>query len=129
MIEPMPARMSCSRFDIFEPVKLLFTAKAKARPRRLAELPGSEEKKVSSATNMSSVTNIRKSTSFDRNLFRLLVEAVRDYAIFMLDPDGRILSWNAGAERIKGYRAEEVIGKHFSIFYPQEEIKSGKTEK
>jgi PAS domain S-box-containing protein len=52
--------------------------------------------------------------------FRLLVDSVKDYAIFLLDPDGRVMSWNAGAERIKGYRAEEVIGKSFSIFYPPE---------
>jgi hypothetical protein len=52
--------------------------------------------------------------------FRLLVESVKDYAIFMLDPDGRVLSWNAGAELIKGYRAEEIIGEHFSKFYPPE---------
>ncbi len=50
--------------------------------------------------------------------FRLLVEAVEDYAIFMLDPGGHVASWNAGAERIKGYRAEEVVGAHFSVFYP-----------
>jgi PAS domain S-box-containing protein len=52
---------------------------------------------------------------------RLLVESVREYAIFMLDPDGRIASWNAGAERIKGYRADEVIGREASIFYPEED--------
>jgi PAS domain S-box-containing protein len=52
--------------------------------------------------------------------FRLLVESVKDYAIFMLDPEGRILTWNAGAERIKGYRADEIIGQHFSRFYPPE---------
>ena len=52
--------------------------------------------------------------------FRLLVESVRDYAIFLLDPEGKILTWNAGAERIKGYRAEEIIGQHFSRFYPPE---------
>src|SRR3954447_18863117 len=52
--------------------------------------------------------------------FRLLVESVRDYAIFMLDPEGRVVSWNAGAERIKGYRAPEIIGRHFSVFYPEE---------
>ncbi len=50
--------------------------------------------------------------------FKLLVESVRDYAIFMLDPEGHVLTWNAGAERFKGYRAEEIIGKHFSVFYP-----------
>lgn len=52
--------------------------------------------------------------------FRLLVEAVEDYAIFMLDPAGVIVSWNSGAERIKGYSASEIIGRHFRVFYPQE---------
>ncbi|MCA1846210.1 MAG: PAS domain S-box protein, partial [Actinobacteria bacterium] len=50
--------------------------------------------------------------------FRLLVESVRDYAIFMLDPGGHISSWNIGAERMKGYRADEIIGQHFRVFYP-----------
>ncbi len=54
--------------------------------------------------------------------FRLLVEGVRDYAIFMLDPAGRVLTWNAGAERFKGYRADEIIGCHFSRFYPPEAL-------
>ena len=52
--------------------------------------------------------------------FRLLVENVRDYAIFMLDPDGRIASWNAGAERLKGYTLDEIVGQHFRVFYPEE---------
>src|SRR5690606_36408330 len=52
--------------------------------------------------------------------FRVLVHSVRDYAIFMLDPEGRIATWNEGAEAIKGYRADEIIGRHFSIFYPSE---------
>src|SRR6185503_18833773 len=55
--------------------------------------------------------------------FRLLVGNVKDYAIFMLDPQGYIESWNAGAENIKGYKANEIIGKHFSIFYPEEDLK------
>jgi PAS domain S-box-containing protein len=58
--------------------------------------------------------------------FRLLVEGVRDYAIFMLDGGGRVLTWNAGAERMKGYRADEIIGKHFSCFYPAEVVEAGK---
>ncbi|MFL9456620.1 PAS domain S-box protein [Tolypothrix bouteillei VB521301_2] len=53
---------------------------------------------------------------------RLLIEGVKDYAIFMLDPNGLIVSWNSGAERIKGYCSGEILGKHFSIFYPPEEI-------
>jgi PAS domain S-box-containing protein len=58
--------------------------------------------------------------------FRLMVEAVKDYAVFMLDPTGRIASWNPGAERIKGYKAEEIIGSHFSRFYTQPDIDAGK---
>jgi len=53
--------------------------------------------------------------------FRLLVEAVQDYAIFLLGPDGRVLTWNLGAQRIKGYAADEIIGQHFSRFYTPEE--------
>ncbi|HEU5455292.1 MAG TPA: PAS domain S-box protein, partial [Nocardioides sp.] len=52
--------------------------------------------------------------------FRLLVEAVEDYAIFMLDPTGHIVSWNSGAQRSKGYTADEIIGQHFRVFYPPE---------
>ncbi|HET6326170.1 MAG TPA: PAS domain S-box protein [Planctomycetaceae bacterium] len=58
--------------------------------------------------------------------FRLLVEGVKDYAIFMLDPDGRVMSWNTGAERIKGYKPAEIVGQHFSVFYPSEDVQSGK---
>jgi PAS domain S-box-containing protein len=58
--------------------------------------------------------------------FRLLVDAVKDYAIFMLDVQGHISSWNTGAERIKGYAVSEIIGKHFSIFYPEEDLQAGK---
>ena len=60
--------------------------------------------------------------------FRLLVASVKDYAILMLDPDGHVVSWNAGAERIKGYQAGEIIGQHFSRFYPPGDIQSGKPE-
>ena len=59
-----------------------------------------------------------------RRDFELLVRSVTDYAIFMLDPTGHVSSWNSGAERIKGYRAEEIIGQHFSRFYTQEDQES-----
>jgi len=61
--------------------------------------------------------------------YRLLVEGVKDYAIFMLDPDGRVATWNAGAENIRGYRAEEIVGQHFSCFYPPEDIEEGKPDR
>ena len=61
----------------------------------------------------------------DDQQFRMLVEQVREYAIFMLDPHGYVKSWNAGAELIKGYKPEEIIGKHFSVFYSKEDAKAG----
>ena len=64
----------------------------------------------------------------DEPTLRLFIDSVRDYAILMLDPEGRILSWNAGAEAIKGYTAEEIIGSHFSRFYPPEMLASGLPE-
>jgi PAS domain S-box-containing protein len=60
--------------------------------------------------------------------FRLLVEGVTDYAIFMLDPTGHILTWNTGAQLIKGYTADEIIGRHFSVFYPPEDVHNRKPE-
>jgi PAS domain S-box-containing protein len=59
------------------------------------------------------------------DLFRLLVEGVREYAIFMLGPDGRIVSWNEGAERIQGYEVSEAVGEHFSVFYTDEDVERG----
>ncbi|MGE0402743.1 MAG: PAS domain S-box protein [Kofleriaceae bacterium] len=56
----------------------------------------------------------------DAARFRAIVESTRDYAIFALDPTGHVATWNPGAERAKGYRADEIIGKHFSVFYPEE---------
>src|SRR5262249_57476667 len=64
--------------------------------------------------------------TLDADAFKLLVESVVDYAIFLLDPSGRILTWNRGAERIKGYREDEVVGCHFSLFYTPEDIAAGK---
>src|SRR5438874_13840300 len=60
--------------------------------------------------------------------FRLLVESVSDYAIYLLDTTGRVMSWNAGAERIKGYSAGEILGRHFSLFYPPEDRAAGRPE-
>jgi PAS domain S-box-containing protein len=71
------------------------------------------------------------SKKFERNLyesernFRLLVEGITDYAIYMLDPEGRVANWNRGAERIKGYKAKEIVGKHFSVFYTPEDRAAG----
>lgn len=61
----------------------------------------------------------------DERLYRMVVEQTRDYALFILDPGGHIVTWNAGAQRIKGYRPDEIIGRHFSLFYPPAAIESG----
>jgi len=58
-------------------------------------------------------------------LFRLLVESVRDYAIFVLDPEGNVLTWNPGAQALKGYTRDEIVGRHFSKFYPAEAVQNG----
>ena len=58
-------------------------------------------------------------------IFRLLVEGVKDYAFFMLAPDGRVVSWNEGAERVQGYEVSEVVGEHFSVFYTEEDVERG----
>jgi PAS domain S-box-containing protein len=68
----------------------------------------------------------QESLRLSEERFRLLVEGVQDYAIYLLSPDGVVTSWNAGARRIKGYEASEIIGSHFSRFYPPDDIESGK---
>jgi len=70
----------------------------------------------------------RRAAEEEARRFRLLVESVKDYAIFILGPQGHVATWNAGAERIKGYAASEIIGQHFSKFYPREDIDAGKCE-
>ncbi|MGH9754374.1 MAG: PAS domain S-box protein, partial [Blastocatellia bacterium] len=75
---------------------------------------------------------LRESIEAERQIrgrFRLLVEGVKDYAIFMLDAQGRVVSWNPGAERIKGYRANEIVGRDFSVFFRPEDVDSGKPQR
>lgn len=60
--------------------------------------------------------------------FRLFVEAVQDYALFLLDANGNVTTWNKGAQRIKGWEAREILGKHFSVFYPQDDVEAGKPQ-
>jgi PAS domain S-box-containing protein len=64
----------------------------------------------------------------ESELLQMLVESLRDYAIIMLDSQGKVISWNPAAGRLKGWRAEEIIGQHFSKFYPTEDVANGKTE-
>ena len=69
-----------------------------------------------------------QTSSDSQELLRLLIENVREYAIITLDPGGRVLSWNPTAERLKGWKGEEIIGQHFSRFYPPEDLQRGKPE-
>jgi PAS domain S-box-containing protein len=72
------------------------------------------------------INSARKNVSTDHaGLHKLLIETVRDYAIFVLDPEGRVLTWNPGAEALKGYTREEIVGRHFSQFYREEAVQSG----
>ena len=92
---------------------------------------GSEEDRLRSIAKLQQKAEVLEkelATREREEQFRLLVAAVQDYAIFMLDPSGNVSSWNAGAERIKQYRAEEIVGKHFSQFYPEEDIRNGKPD-
>jgi PAS domain S-box-containing protein len=72
---------------------------------------------------------LEQSIKMSEERFRLLVEAVKDYSIILLDPDGLIMTWNEGAKRIKGYTSEEIVGKHLRVFYTAEEQKFGKPER
>jgi PAS domain S-box-containing protein len=74
------------------------------------------------------LTEKRPSDALSDAHFRLMVESVKDYAIFLLDQDGIVRSWNEGARRIKGYSADEILGRHFSTFYPLEDVAAGKCD-
>jgi PAS domain S-box-containing protein len=90
-----------------------------------APTPGSTLESPQAVRSAASFTSARAAgmeSAEAEGLYRLLVESVRDYAIFALDAAGHIVSWNAGAERIKGYAPAEIIGRHFSIFYPEEKV-------
>ena len=73
-------------------------------------------------------TSPKRSAVDERRFYRLVIESVVDYAIFALDPTGHVLTWNLGAERLKGYRASEIIGRHFSTFYEERDLRAGKPE-
>ena len=75
---------------------------------------------------MTDASRRKEETHEGEDLFHLMVRSVKDYAIFALDPEGRIISWNEGAHRLKGYEAEEIIGEHFSRFYTDEDKESRK---
>src|ERR1700719_3439455 len=81
-----------------------------------------------SATTANALNSAEEALRECEEKYRMLLDEVQDYAIFMLDPQGMVVSWNAGAERIKGYRGEQIIGHNFSCFFPPEDIKRGRPE-
>jgi len=94
---------------------------------RLGEIPAPEEPVDDVEIDKAPfVTTLNHAAS---DPFRLLVEAVKDYGIFMLDPSGNVFSWNPGAENSKGYKADEIIGQHFSCFYTADDVAAGKPER
>jgi PAS domain S-box-containing protein len=76
-------------------------------------------------TDNSARKQVEEQLRWTEESFRLMVESVSDYAIVMLDPEGHVVSWNSGAQRIKGYSAEEIVGQHFDRFYPRADIERG----
>ncbi len=85
--------------------------------------------RVRAETSAREVRNRQERLRRSEEHFRSLVESVRDYAIFMLDSQGRVASWNAGGERLKGYRPEEIVGEHFSVFFTEEDVERGKPQR
>jgi PAS domain S-box-containing protein len=80
-------------------------------------------------TDNSARKHVEEQLRWTEESFRLMVESVSDYAIVMLDPQGCVVSWNTGAERIKGYHADEIVGRHFDTFYPPEAVEEGKPQR
>ena len=74
---------------------------------------------------LTELKNSAAGTATEAEQFRLLVQSVTDYAIFLLDAEGYVSTWNPGAERIKGYRRDEIVGQHFSRFYTEEDRAAG----
>src|SRR4051794_1963120 len=72
---------------------------------------------------------LREVQQIAKESYSLLVESIKDHAIFMIDTNGYVITWNKGAEQVKGYKASEIIGAHISVFYRAEEIENGEPEK
>src|ERR1700678_4436785 len=86
-------------------------------------------KVISSISDITKRKEIEKTLADSEQQIRLMFDSIQGYAIFMLDAEGRVISWNPGAERLKGYTKEEIIGRHFSQFYPPEDVANGKPER
>ncbi|HXM53845.1 MAG TPA: ATP-binding protein [Candidatus Dormibacteraeota bacterium] len=121
-IEDRATRLGCWEGELRQVTRdgRVIRVRSRIGLRRDAAGPGESVVQVTADLAASSLLGVSEDS------FRLLVSRVRDYAIFMLDPRGVIVTWNEGAERIKGYRESEIVGRHFSIFYERAEIEAGK---
>lgn len=103
-----------------DPVRLLVVSRDISRQKRIEE-----ELRHLNLTLQERVEHRTQELLSNERRFRLMVDSIKDYAIFMLGPDGTVATWNSGAERIKGYSSTEIIGKHFSCFYTLEDVATG----
>jgi len=112
--------------------RLYQTSQREIAARRQAEEELSHLNKIlerrSTERGQQLATSLTKLEETERR-FRLLVEGVTDYAIYMLDPNGHVVNWNPGAERIKGFAPDEIIGRHFSVFYTPQEVRNEAPQK
>jgi PAS domain S-box-containing protein len=125
---PYPTPLHDSQGELVGAVNLLVDISERKRTEEeLRRFSERMEEKVAERTK--ELSDVVAELRLSERRFRLLVEGVTDYAIFMLDPGGVVTNWNAGAERIKGYSAAEIMGKHFSVFYPEEDRRAGRPER
>jgi PAS domain S-box-containing protein len=126
-VEVSSSETDGTTFTVTLPRFTTVTGAVRAADQQPAPVDATAERQPLSSSKLAALAHEQLRDSEAR--FRLLVDAVKDYAIFMLDVDGRVVTWNAGAERIKGYTAREIIGRHFSQFYEDEEVRAGKCER
>lgn len=131
MLATVLATLACDYFFISPGQILLGNTFNQNLPLLLFLLEGTTVSLISSSLRVSQTSSYKQKQSLRENeeKFRLLLEGVKDYAIYMLDVQGRVISWNLGAERIEGYREEEILNSNFSVFYPPEEISKGTPER
>ncbi len=98
------------------------------RELRIRAIPLTAKRCVLTIEDGSAQAAAEQAVKRSEESFQILIHSVKDYAIIMMDPDGKILSWNEGAERLKGYKSEEIIGKNYSVFFTKEDQESGKPE-
>ena len=83
---------------------------------------------ISTIRDISQRKQMEEALHASEERYRRLIEEVKDYAIFMLDPEGRMMTWNEGARQMRGHRTEEILGRHVSVFFTPEDIKAGRSE-